>query len=450
MILGGLFIVVSVFLVSGASIQNSLRQMLDETKKQVNPVITVELDLDALMKEMYGDASNDNKQSIDEELVKKISESSYVKDYSVYSTVSLSTQFSSEEKKEVSSQMPEGYVPPTNELAIFDSKNPELAQTKIELLSGELPGDSKLNSPILVSEEYAKEHNLKVGDKLNLNFSNGFGGNEGKESVASIAGIYKLTSDNNQIYLNKEKATFYATREYVSQAKEAQFSDDSSSSPIAKFEKVKVELKNPMDTDKFIEEIKNGGGDFSVIEFNSSYEQYKAISAMIDNVMNIFTIIQFVVFVVAAVIVSLIMLLSLRERKYEIGLLLALGETKFKILMQMFIEVATVLIISFIIGFGIATFIVNPQATAAINKEMQQTMSTAKKEPVAQRGPNYVEDKSTELEVDPEIKEQNNSENLKIVVFVFSGLLLIILLSTTIPTLRIIRKSPKTILTSTE
>lgn len=450
-ILGVLFIVVSVFLVSGSSIQHSLKKVLNETKDQVNPVISVELDLDALMKEMYGGGSSSGKQNIDEQLVKKISESSYVKDFSVYSNAAVSTQFSNNESTNVPDQVPEGYVTPTNELSIFDSTNPDLAKTKIKVVEGKLPDNSDLENPIMVSEKYAKEYNLKVGDSLNLDLSSGFQENKTKKEMdAKISGVYTLTEDNESVYLSKEKETFYSTRKVLDDAKKVQFQDEGINSPIMNYEKVKVELKNPMNTDKFISEIKSGGGDFSAIKFNSTYEQYKTISNMIDKIMNIFSVLQLVIFVVAAVIVSLIMLLSLRERKYEIGLLLALGETKFKILLQMFLEVTTVLVISFMIGSGISNFIVNPIAAETINQEMQQTISDSKQEPMVQRGPNYVEDTSVKLDTEIQIQEQDKAQNIKIAGFIFMILLGIVLFSTTIPTMRILKKSPKSILSSTE
>lgn len=450
-ILSILFIVVSVFLISGAAIQNSLKKVMNETKNQVNPIISVELDLDALMKEMYGGESSNNKQNIDEKLVEKISNSPYVKDFSVYSDAAVSTQFSSAETTNVPDQAPKGYTTPTNDLSIFDSTNPDLAKTEIKVVEGKLPDDSDLENPIMVSEKYAKEYNLNVGDSLKLDLNSGFQEDKiKKEMNAKVSGIYTLTEDNDPVYLKKEKETFYSTRKLLDDVKKIQTQDEEINSPIMHYEKVKVELKNPMDTDKFISEIKSVGGDFSSIKFNSTYEQYKTISNMIDKIMNIFSVLQLVIFAVAAVIVSLIMLLSLRERKYEIGLLLALGETKFKILLQMFLEVMTVLAISFMIGFGISNFIVNPIATETINQEMQQTISDNKQEPMVQRGPNYVEDTSVKLGTEIQIQKQDKVQNMRVAGFIFLILLVIILCSTTIPTMSILKKSPKSILSSTE
>lgn len=451
MILGVLFLIVSIFLVSGSSIQHSLKKILNETKNQVSPIISVELDLDDLMKEMYSGESTIEKQNIDDQLVKKISKSSLVKDFSVYSNVAVSTQFSSSESKNVPEQVPEGLMIPTNELSIFDSTNPDIAQTTIKLIEGEIPEKSSLENPMMISEKYAKEHNIKVGDSLTLDLNLGIKeDNNKKEMIGKVSGIYKLNKDNNSVYLNKEKETFYSSRIVLEQAKQIQFKGESAISPIMNYEKIKIELKNPMDTEKFISEIKSGGGDFSSIKFNSTYAQYKTISNMIDNIVNVFSILQFVVFLVAAVIVSLIMLLSLRERKYEIGLFLALGETKLKILLQMFLEVTTVLIISFVIGFGISIILVNPIATKSVNQEMKRTISEEKQEPLFQRGKNYVEDESVKLNANPKIKNRNKQQDIKVPGSIFTGLLVIVLLSTTMPTLRIVKKSPKSILSSTE
>jgi ABC-type antimicrobial peptide transport system permease subunit len=144
------------------------------------------------------------------------------------------------------------------------------------------------------------------------------------------------------------------------------------------------------------------------------------------------------------------MLLSLRERKYEIGLLLALGETKMNILWQMFLEVTLLLVISFSLGYAVSNAVITPYATDIINEKMQNTVTENEKQPLFQRGPNYVEDTSVKLDADPQINTQDTQHNQVASGIVFLTILGITSFSTIVPTLRIVHKSPKKILSSTE
>jgi ABC-type lipoprotein release transport system permease subunit len=449
LILGILFFIVTTFLISGSSLQNSLKGVLEKTKEKVTPVISIELDLDLLMQEMSGGNSASNRKNIDDTLVEKVRNSEYVREFSVYSSAQISTQFSSEEtqSRELPEGLPEGYVLPTNEISIFDSTNPDIAKNNIELLEGKLPSDSQQTNPILVSKKYADVHQLNIGDTLDLD--SGFKEDETKQEIkAEISGIYQLTDENSQPAKTNEEATFYGTKELLSAIKEEQFSEENSS--LAYYEKIKVELKDPMDTERFISDMKEDGGDYSGIQFNSSYEQYQSISKMIDNLTNIFFLLQLTIFIVAGVIISLIMLLSLRERKYEIGLLLALGETKMNILWQMFLEVTLLLVISFSLGYAVSNAVITPYATDIINEKMQNTVTENEKQPLFQRGPNYVEDTSVKLDADPQINTQDTQHNQVASGIVFLTILGITSFSTIVPTLRIVHKSPKKILSSTE
>jgi hypothetical protein len=86
LILGILFFIVTTFLISGSSLQNSLKGVLEKTKEKVTPVISIELDLDLLMQEMSGGNSASNRKNIDDTLVEKVRNSEYVREFSVYSS----------------------------------------------------------------------------------------------------------------------------------------------------------------------------------------------------------------------------------------------------------------------------------------------------------------------------------------------------------------------------
>lgn len=429
LILGLLFLLVMTFLITGASLQGAMNNILEKNKENVNPIVSIETDLDLLMREMTsGDMGKNNRQQINDTLVEKVKKSKYVKDYSVYGNA----------------RTPENLT-----VSVFDSTNAKVAKNSIDLLKGKMPQDSKEKSPVVVSESYAKENDIKIGDTIKLNLNYEKNAKEKKEYPVTVSGIYKLSSESSDIAKQQESSTLLGTAKLVTAINEKSFEGESAG-VMSPYDKIKIELKNPMETEKFIKEIKKGDADFTGVVFNSSYKEYKSISSMIDNLTGMFSMLKIITIVVAGVIISLIMLLSLRERKYEIGLLLSLGEKKANILLQMFLEVVIVLIVSTAISLAVSNFMVTPYATNIVNEKMETTMMDYKPAEGMPRGPLFEEDDSVKLDAKTEIDAQEGTGNTVETSIIFLIILGITGLSTVIPTTRIIRKSPKNILSSTE
>ncbi|EGO6697902.1 ABC transporter permease [Enterococcus faecalis] len=444
-ILGILFFLVSIFLVSGSVIKSSLQNMLDSAKKEVNPIATIETDLDSLMKDMMSGGKNSTSKPIDDKLVEKIKSSKYVKDFSVYGAADVSTQYSDNSQK--NSNVSNDYIEPTNTIEILDSPNSSTSRAKSELVDGRYVKENEDNK-IIVSEKYANQNNLKVGDTLDL--LTDFGLYNTDKTKVEIVGIYRLSEKNNSdVQKNLEEKTFYSNRKLVSSIKKVQFQGDTSSN-LANYSKIKVNLKNPMDTEKFFKEIKNGE-DYEGIKFSSSYDQYKSMSGIVDSMSNIFSVIQAIVFVVSGVIVALIMLISLRERKYEIGLLRSLGESRLNVIVQMFLEVFIIFAFSFLIGFGISKYAVTPNITTVINEQLDQSISDNSSESqLPFKGPNFEEDTDSTLKANHKLTSKNSSVTMSTVLVIFSALSLVVFFTTTLPTLNVVKKSPKSILSSKE
>ena len=419
--------------------------MLDSAKKEVNPIATIETDLDSLMKDMMSGGKNSTSKPIDDKLVEKIKSSKYVKDYSVYGSADVSTQYSDNSQK--NSNLSNDYIEPTNTIEILDSPNSSTSRAKSELVDGRYVKDNEDNK-IIVSEKYAKQNNLKVGDTLDL--LTDFGLYNTDKTKVEIVGIYRLSEKNNSDVQKKlEEKTFYSNRKLVSSIKKVQFQGDTSSN-LANYSKIKVNLKNPMNTEKFFKEIKNGE-DYEGIKFSSSYDQYKSMSGIVDSMSNIFSVIQAIVFVVSGVIVALIMLISLRERKYEIGLLRSLGESRLNVIVQMFLEVFIIFAFSFLVGFGISKYAVTPNITTVINEQLDQSISDNSTESqLPFKGPNFEEDTDSTLKANHKLTSKNSSVTMSTVLVIFSALSLVVFFTTTLPTLNVVKKSPKSILSSKE
>ena len=78
-----------------------------------------------------------------------------------------------------------------------------------------------------------------------------------------------------------------------------------------------------------------------------------------------------VIFIVGAIVLTVINLINIRERKYEIGVLRAIGMSKLKVTAQLVSEIFIVSIISLLIGTSIGTLASQPVANMMLKGEIE-------------------------------------------------------------------------------
>ena len=229
------------------------------------------------------------------------------------------------------------------------------------------------NQKILVHEDLAKKNNLKLGDKISLNPAQ-VEGNSGQRLDYEIIGIFSgkkqekftgLSSDfsENTVY------TDYESSKTLLGNKEAQVT-------AARFY-----LENPKDMDSIIQEVEklsleNQG--FQVEKENKAFEQIK------DSVSTFQTFLQIFLYgIMIAGVGALILVLSLwlRERVYEVGILLALGKGKGAIFSQFCLEVILVSLASilpaFVAGNAITSYLLKTVLASGDQVALQDTLSKA-------------------------------------------------------------------------
>ncbi|MCL1990605.1 MAG: ABC transporter permease [Defluviitaleaceae bacterium] len=148
----------------------------------------------------------------------------------------------------------------------------------------------------------------------------------------------------------------------------------------------------------------------------------------------------------STVILSLLITLYLKDRRQELGIYLALGERKLRIVMQVLIEVFMVATIGFIIAVLI-TSVVAPEISQHMlrNELIQERRSQAYWEPV-----NVLETRGfgRELTIDEAMKAFDVSLNPSVIMLYLLGGFITVGLSTIVPVLFVLELSPKEILMS--
>ncbi|MBV1709664.1 MAG: ABC transporter permease, partial [Erysipelothrix sp.] len=173
---------------------------------------------------------------------------------------------------------------------------------------------------------------------------------------------------------------------------------------------------------------------------------YNQLSGPIDSLGNLSGMMVIIVMIAGALILGLITALTVNQRKYEIGMLLAIGESKLKIISQFIVEVAVIAIIAF--GLSVFTGI---QAGKMISESVSMQPSTAVVSTTSTQGgrgnsSKYTQPVLSNPTMDIEDVEINiELDGMSILLLLGSGLLISII-SVIIPALYVTRYNPKQIL----
>ena len=109
-------------------------------------------------------------------------------------------------------------------------------------------------------------------------------------------------------------------------------------------------VSNPKDIDKVIENVKKTSVDFSKLSLTKNSKAFDSISTSLKSFGNIIDVMTLGIIIGSIVILSLVLIFWLRERIYEIGILLSIGISKLKIIGQFILEVIMISVGSYIVS----------------------------------------------------------------------------------------------------
>lgn len=156
--------------------------------------------------------------------------------------------------------------------------------------------------------------------------------------------------------------------------------------------------------DQFVDTVRADGlGDEYTIS-SPDVEAYEASLVPLNNLAKFATTMLIVVLAVGAVVLMVLTIFNIRERKYEIGVLTAIGVKKAKVATQFIIELFTVTLIGIALGLGIGAASSVPVSNALLSSqvEAQQTQQASQR---AQFG------RDMQMKGASSGDEQNNTQN---------------------------------------
>ena len=241
-----------------------------------------------------------------------------------------------------------------------------------KITSGSMITKDDEENHVVISEELATQNDSEVGDEITFYLPS----DSSITYTFEITGIFETTDDSasddfmNINALNAQNQ-IYTTVTAINNILE---DDDSSNSLNAT-----IYLKNQDDLEAYAEEVKDKGlSDYYTLSDNT--DEITSTLTPIKNISNFSMTFLIIILIVGAIILAVINILNIRDRKYEIGVLRAIGMSKTKLILSLLIELFIVTAIAFIIGIIggklLSQPVTNKMLENEINSQQVQTENT--------------------------------------------------------------------------
>ncbi len=239
-----------------------------------------------------------------------------------------------------------------------------------KITDGTMIDKDNTSNEIVISEELATENDLAVGDTVTFTNTN----DDTITYDLKVVGIYEIVTDtattsagpgrmqgnsSNQIYTNLTVLNKIVEDDGTDTTSYSMSSSISSKFYIA-YE----------DLDSFTTAVRDlGVSDYYNIannedEITTTLEPIKSIASFSLTFL-------IVILVVGGIVLTIINLFNIRERKYEIGVLRAIGMTKTKVTMQLVSEIFIVALMALIVGTTAGTLLSQPVSNYMLSNEIE-------------------------------------------------------------------------------
>ena len=261
---------------------------------------------------------------------------------------------------------------------------------------------------ILVHEKFASMNNLNLGDKIKLE-------QNGKTVEFEVVGIFSGEKTNNFEGLSSDFIENTVYTDYNSSQKLLDYSSNN------KVTSVEYGVNNPAELNDIIKNVESLG--INNISVSKSNKNYELVTSSVESITKLTNMIRIGGVIVGVVVLSLVLMFWIRERLYEIGVLLSLGISKINLILQFVVETLMVTIFSFLSALGLE-FIFLKYLSSNITKVFSEDL------------PKIISDELTKISI--------NSSNIIGVIIV---MITIVIISVVVALLPILKTKPKKILT---
>lgn len=446
--------VIANMVLAGLAIRSATVKSGELARKKLGGAVSLSVDFEKAMSKSGNKGGRINITPLTIKDVDKLKDLKHVKAYNYSSSGMASSENfkpvvkeqDNKNSQEVSFGGPAGMAQPDVSLEgnLYTELSPDFTDGKSKLIEGRnLTKSDQGKNVAVIEKKLADNNNLKIGDKIKVKSLQG----ENTQEL-EVVGIY--TAEKIESNPMMDSMTFLSpyNKIYVPNSVTSQLGS-SSSDQTDTIQSAVYYMDDPMNVESFKNDVKASGINLEDYKLDAKDSLYKQMMGPIENVGSFSKTIVIIVAIAGAAILSLIIFLSLKDRRYEIGVLMSMGESRFKIISQLLIETMIVACIA----FGISTFTGNVAAqkigTNLLQNEIKTTEQQKSSQPsttgVMMIGPGGTTNEKADAidKIDVGVNSRD-LEKLYLIGF------LIVILATTVPTISIIRFNPKTILSKNE
>lgn len=400
-LLCAVFSAILIFVLAGLTIQRASVTATENAKKSIGAQVTLSANREAAMKKNQESSSGERPDPgsfsltpVSLEDAEKIAKLDNVKSYSFVSSTSATAgdgitpiSSSSTEKTDTSTDDSSDEAEPNapgggkqggpmeqmnqGDFQISGVVNQSMASAfedgTAKITSGEPISSKDIDTDnVVIEQSLAEANDLKIGDTFTLKNSD----DETKTYKMTVKGIYTTSESGDSMgmrfnFLNPAN-TIYSSYTFANTLKgnDAKGTIDSAT----------YTLSDPKEMDTFVKEAEKLI-DTESFSLQTNDQAYQQMLTPLNNVASFAKNIVILVAIAGIIILTLIVMMTIRERRYEIGVLLSLGESRLKVILQFFSEMIVCMVVALIIATFSGNIVGNVVGEQLINQQTQTTQA---------------------------------------------------------------------------
>lgn len=247
----------------------------------------------------------------------------------------------------------------------------------IELIEGRQITSEDRNA-VMIHKELAESNNLKLGDQFIIAMNPQITGGDqeaGKlKETVTIVGIFdsKVTQQVSMFSTPGDLLENTVLMDVETSVKLLSWSSEG-------YYKVHYRVDDPAQLDSVMKEVKSLDSiDWDCYTLSEENKSYESASLPLDNLGGLTTTLIVIAAIISVVILVLLLAMWTRSRIHESGVLLSIGVSKAKILIQHLAEVLIVAVLAFSLSFFASTAVAQGLGNALLDSD---TTSSAEQEP---------------------------------------------------------------------
>lgn len=352
-----IIVVITNLVIAGLSIQSATKKSMDQIRSSLGNDVTLSVDFRNMMKNRKPSEAVSNETSLTTTMADSLKDLKYVKNYNYQiSTSDNSNSISAVETASDNSNNQQDTNKPndqpeqaSNQVDFTISANTTMkyldsfTNNNYKLTKGRLLTTKDQNTNNCVIEtNLASDNDLSVGDTFTITTTVN---DETITQELTIVGIYEIQSTNEigSAHFNNPVNTIYTD---LSIGQTLTGSSENITSAI-------YYLDDPENAEAFVELAKKKSDiDFDTFSLDANNRLYQQNASSLESMQSFAKMFVWIVVIAGSAILCLILALTIRNRYYEIGVLLSLGQSKVKIIAQQLIEVGLIAVVAFVISLG--------------------------------------------------------------------------------------------------